>query len=458
MNLWVYPGRPLQGEVRLPGDKSISHRAALFAAMAQGNSHVENFLEAGVTRVLIDNLRSLGVQLELNRAILTVKGEGYRAFQPPAQVLGCGNSGTTLRLLTGALAAAGIPAVLDGSAGLRRRPMMRIVRPLRSMGVQIETARGGTAPLRLSARAAERPLRALRYSLPVASAQVKTALLLAALAADGPTTLSEPGPSRDHSERMLAKMGVDIRVSAAGSSGQGSTCTLRPPTATLRPVELRIPGDFSSAAFLLVAALITPGSELIIRDVGLNPTRTGILEALRKMGAEIHIDRQSAQFGEPYGDLIVRHSRLRGGRVDGALVVRMIDEFPVFGVAAAYSEGRSTVLDAGELRFKESDRIATLTHELAALGARVRQSSTGFTIEGRGALDGGSVDSHGDHRLAMALAVAGLASDEPVCVRGAEMMRESFPGFLDQLRKLGAEMSMETGIDSEGSSGNGDTP
>ena len=441
--LIILPGTPLRGEASLPGDKSLSHRAALLATLAQGESRVENFLVAGVTRVMLDALAALGVDWKLDGACLQVTGrglEGLRDLPAPGPVLDCGNSATTLRLLAGMLAAAGIPAVLAGSEGLERRPMARLVEPLRAMGVGIEASPGGTAPLKLLARPRGTRLHAVEVTLPVASAQLKSALLLAGLAADGPFTVHEPGPSRDHTERMLGGAGVAVR---AEPEGQGSRITLLPPPGgKILPLNTALPGDFSSAAFLIVAALVTPGSDLILRRVGLNPTRTGLLDVLREMGGDIQVLDPGLAGGEPVGDLRVRYSRLSGGRVGGTRVVRMIDEFPAFAVAAAYAAGETRVADAGELRFKESDRIRQIVTGLQALGIPAEEAPDGFCIPGGVLPRAGAVDAAGDHRLAMSFAVAGLASRGTVTVRGAEMTAESYPGFVETLQRLGAAIQV----------------
>ncbi len=442
MNLSVYPGRPLVGNVKLPGDKSLSHRAALFAALAEGQSMIENFLVSGVTQAMLDCLQSLGVPWYLEGTTLTVEGRAWQRLSPPGKPLDCGNSATTLRMLAGAISTAGIPAVLDGSPGLRRRPMGRILEPLRQMGVQVKAASGDCAPLVFEGRPKGQPLRAIEYSLPVASAQVKSCLLLAGLAADGPLHLHEPGPSRDHTERMLSHMGAQIKTTR-DQGGPGSTVTLLPLSVSLRPLHLQLPGDFSSAAFLIVAALITPGSQITLENVGLNPTRTGLLDVLKEMGADIRIIQVREQAGEPCGDLLVRHSRLRAGRVSGERVVRMIDEFPAFAVAACQAEGTSQVCDAAELRVKESDRIAALAQELRALEIEIQEAADGFTIRGGKGISCGSVSPHKDHRLAMALAIAGLAGRQPLQVQGAEIIAESFPEFSQVLTELGADLRVE---------------
>jgi 3-phosphoshikimate 1-carboxyvinyltransferase len=441
MNLLVTPGAPLLGEIHLPGDKSLSHRAALLAALAQGESRIANFLVAGVTQAMLGALTSLDVAWELDGNQLTVWSQGPASLKSPESPIDCGNSATTLRLLTGALAASQVPAILDGSAGLRGRPMRRIVEPLQQMGVSISSP-DGHAPLAL--QKSTYPLRPLDYSLPVASAQVKSCLLLAALAAGGQTTLHEPGPSRDHTERMLRSLGVQVKSEHHAlpdpDADQYITHLVPPGQLLLPPLNLELPGDFSAAAFLLVAALITPGSEITLHHAGLNPTRTGLLDALLEMGADIQVSIEGERNGEPVGSLVVRHSNLHGTQVTGSLVVRMIDEFPAFAVAAAFAEGETRVSQASELRYKESDRIAAMCTELACLGANVSETSDGFIIQGKRLAGGMQVASHGDHRLAMALAVAGLACRQPVMVLDAGIINESFPAFQQTLISLGGQL------------------
>jgi 3-phosphoshikimate 1-carboxyvinyltransferase len=445
--LHVRPGQPLRGEAAIPGDKSISHRAALFAALADGESSFENFQVSGVTEAMLSGLRLLGVSITLDGTHLRVAGVGLHGMarqlignqDQEVPTLDCGNSATTMRLLAGGLATAGAAVVLDGSPGLRRRPMTRIVAPLQQMGVPVESTEG-CAPLTLGR--ARFPLKAIEINLPVASAQVKSCLLLAALSAAGASTLREPGPSRDHSERMLRKMGVTI-LSATQETQSGCEYITRlqpPPGDKLKPLGMTIPGDFSAASFLIVAALITPGSQVSLEGVGLNPTRTGLLDALRAMGGDIHASNLRESGGELLGNLTIRHSQLRGIEVDGPLVVRMIDEFPAFAVAAAYARGVTIVRQAEELRYKESDRISALCQELKKLGVAVEEFQDGFRIQGSGVVAGGEVESHGDHRLAMSLALAGLASERPVSVQGGQVISESFPDFSRQLAALGASL------------------
>lgn len=443
MKWLVTPGSSLQGAVAqgspacVPGDKSISHRAALFAALADGESVFENFQDSGVTRAMLSALTCLGVEWQLNGMRLRVRGAGLRGLKPPAQPIDCGNSATTMRLLAGALAAAGTPAVLTGTPGLLRRPMQRIVEPLQAMGVDIQASEAGGAPLRLGYRDPGARLKPIVYELPVASAQVKTCLLLAALAADAPSCLVEPYRSRDHSERMLQKMGVQLTC-------HETEINLSPrDSQSLKPLRMAIPGDLSAAAFLIVAALVTPGSQVRLREIGLNPTRSGILEALNSMGAQIEISNQHECGGEPVGDLIVRHSRLGGVEVCDGLVVRMIDEFPAFAVAASYAEGETCVCQAAELRHKESDRITSLCSGLVQLGVGARETEDGFVIAGGSLPRGGTAEGCGDHRLAMAFTIAGLAAQSPVSVAGVEAVSESFPGFMQVFAALGARIEEE---------------
>jgi 3-phosphoshikimate 1-carboxyvinyltransferase len=454
MKLRIDPGGALRGEVLtgsevgIPGDKSLSHRAALFAALAEGESVIQNLLVSGVTEAMLRSLSTVGVVWELNGSRLTIQGNGITGFVPQKSILNCGNSATTMRLLAGAMALAGISVVLDGSGGLRRRPMGRIVDPLRAMGVPITASDANRAPLVLNSRAREIPLKSRVHRLAVASAQVKSCIILASLAADGETKIIEPGPSRDHTERMLSSMGVEISGSQHHdpfSNGKLLYETRVAPSVPLRlsPLQITLPGDISSAAFLIVAALITPDSDVVLRGVGLNPTRTGLLDALMQMGADIQIAGQRLSAGEPVGDLEVKYSSLQAANISGELVVRMIDEFPVFAVAAAYADGVTIVSEADELRTKESDRISVICRNLFGLGVDIQEKPDGFHIRGGNGVTGGAAVAFGDHRLAMSMAVAGLASRHPVVIQGAEIINESFPQFIEVLQVLGAQLSLE---------------
>ncbi len=422
--LTVRPGAALQGRVRVPGDKSISHRALMFGALASGESRIEGFLPSGDCLATLSCLRVLGVEIDRHEATtLTVHGRGLRGLQKPAGPLNCARSGTTMRLLVGILAGQPFDCTLTGDPQLLRRPMRRVIEPLRAMGAEIDDV-DGYAPLTIRGRG----LQGHDHTLTVASAQVKSALLLAGLYADGPTVVRQPGPARDHTERMLAAMGAEISVN-------GLDVTLAPED-VLRPNSLTVPGDVSSAAFLLVAAVLIEGSQVTIEGVGVNSTRTGLLNVLGKMGGRIDIENARVQGGEPVADLTVRFSDLRGVEVGGQTVVRMIDEFPILAVAATQGSGTTVVRDAAELRVKETDRIAVIAAGLQAMGARIEAQPDGFIVEGPTPLRGAAVDSCGDHRLAMALAVAGMIAEGETVVENAECIADSFPGFMALMRSL----------------------
>ncbi len=425
MNWTIQPSTALCGSVSLPGDKSISHRALMHAALAHGASRVQNFLFAGVTEAMMRCVHELGVELEPQPAgSLLIHGGQLRS---PAASLDCGNSGATIRMLMGALAGqCDLSATLDGSAGLRRRPMKRVAEPLRLMGAEL----ADTPPLEIRGR----QLHGIEYTLPVASAQVKAAILLAALQADGPTTLHEPGPSRDHSERMLRSLGVVVKT-------HGSTVTLTPPGHPLPAFAAIVPGDISSAAFILAATALAPHSEVTVTSVGVNDTRTGFLDALVAMGGNVTVSNGREVNAEPIADITVKSSELHGITVSGDLVVRMIDEFPIFAVLAAQAQGETVVRDAEELRVKESDRIAALAGELRQLGVQIEERPDGFVIEGPTRWRGAVVDSHGDHRLAMSLAVAGLIATGETTITRADAYRESFPNFVELMQGLGCKIS-----------------
>lgn len=422
------PGGALHGEVTVPGDKSISHRAVMLAAIAEGQSEIRNWLAAGDTEATLGAMRDLGARIDRGDAnSLTIHGGGLRESARPLNLM---NAGTGIRLLAGIMAGQDFPSVLDGSAQLRRRPMKRITEPLTLMGADI-ASNDGAPPLRI------RPatLRGISYEMPVASAQVKSAILLAGLFADSPTTVIQPGPARDHTERMLRSLGVGVSQDGV----DGNTITLAPKE-RLAPLNMTVPGDVSSAAFLLTAGLLTPDSDLTIRGVNLNPTRTGIIDALGEMGADITISNLDEQAGEPIGDIRARTSQLKGIEIGGETVVRMIDEFPILMVAALRAEGETLVRDAKELRVKETDRIAVMAGELRKLGAEIEERQDGFRILGPQNLIGAKVDGHDDHRIAMSLTVAGLIAAEGALVADAACAGDSFPGFAETLISCGARM------------------
>ncbi len=424
------PPGPLRGALRPPPDKSVSHRAALIAAMGEGETRVEGYLDAADTRSTLAAVSALGAEVEGagGEAIgpgLRIRGVGLRGAA--AAAVDVGNAGTLLRLLPGWLAGQETGEwTLDGDDSIRRRPVDRIAVPLRLMGARLGCREERLPPLRIEAA----PLHGIEYELPVASAQVKSCLLFAGLLAEGETTIAEPLPSRDHSERMLAAAGAEIE------RGEG-TVSVRP-AALLEPGEIAVPADFSSAAFFVAAALLVPGSDVSLTGVGLNPTRTGLLSILARMGAEIEVAPEGERGGEPSGRLRVRPSQLRGAEVGGGDIPLAIDELPLVALVACFAEGETTIRDAAELRRKESDRIATVSESLRALGADVETSEDGMRIAGGGGLRGGAVDSHGDHRIAMLGAIAGLASSEGVEVANMNAAAVSYPGFERDLALLSA--------------------
>jgi 3-phosphoshikimate 1-carboxyvinyltransferase len=427
----ITPNHSLTGQCSVPGDKSISHRAVMFGAIAEGKSTIRGFLDGGDCRSTIHVMRGLGVQIDvLSPTELVVHGRGLDGLQEPNTVLDCGNSGTTIRLLTGLLAGQKFTSFLTGSDQIRRRPMGRIVKPLRGMGADIMGRQDSNyAPLGI------RParLRGVEYDMPVASAQVKSCVLLAGLYANGLTVVREPGPARDHTERMLMAMSAPIHVN-------GNTVSSERPTTALTPLDITVAGDLSSAAFLLVAGAVTPGSHITIAGVGVNPTRTGIVDALLEMGASIIYENPREQAGEPVADLVVSFSELHAASFGGQQIVTMIDELPVLAVAATQAHGRTLIRDAGELRVKETDRIATTVSELRKMGARIEPTSDGFVIDGPTQLHGAPVESHGDHRLAMAMTIAGLVAEGETTVYESEVTADSFPGFELTLQALGAQL------------------
>ncbi|WP_298035839.1 3-phosphoshikimate 1-carboxyvinyltransferase [uncultured Desulfuromonas sp.] len=425
----VRPAQRLGGEITVPGDKSISHRSVMFGSLAEGPTIVRGFLRGEDNLATLNAFRAMGISIEERAGgELRIEGRGLHGLTEPEDVIDCGNSGTTIRLMTGLLSGQSFFSVLTGDRYLRRRPMKRVVSPLASMGASIWGRGGGDlAPLAIRGGG----LRAAEYESPIASAQVKSALLLAGLYADGTTTVREPHLSRDHSERMLDYFGADLQVFDDGVSLNGGP--------RLEGREVSVPGDISSAAFFMVAALICPDTELVIRNVGVNPTRSGIIDILQGMGGRLELLDQREVSGEPVADILVKSSTLKGIEIGGSLVPRAIDEFPVISVAAAFAEGTTVIRDARELKVKETDRIAAMTSELGKLGGRIVALEDGMEITGVEELEGGSVSSWGDHRIAMSLAVAGLRSKAQVTIDDTGCTATSFPSFWSLLDGVRAE-------------------
>ncbi|MEO7916102.1 MAG: 3-phosphoshikimate 1-carboxyvinyltransferase [Dokdonella sp.] len=411
-------GGPIQGEISVPGDKSISHRAIMLAALADGTSRVEGFLEGEDTRATARIFAELGVRIETpSSSVRIVHGVGIDGLRAPTRDLDCGNAGTGMRLLSGILAGQNFASTLTGDDSLRKRPMRRVIDPLQAMGAKIcSLDNGGLPPLRIAAA----NLSGIRYTPAVSSAQVKSAILLAGLYARGTTEVRENHPTRDYTERMLAAFGWPIEFGAGWARLEGGQ--------RLAACDVGVPADFSSAAFFIVAATLVPGSDLLIRSVGLNPRRTGLLTALESMGADIVEQESREQGGERVADLRVRHARLGGIDVPVALVPDMIDEFPALFVAAAAAEGTTRISGAAELRVKESDRLAAMSSGLRKLGITVDETDDGATIHG-GQILGGQIDSHGDHRVAMSFAIAGLLAQQPIIINDCANVATSFPGF-----------------------------
>jgi len=434
MNMRVRPPKRLGGRVEVPGDKSISHRAALMGAIASGRTEITGFLEGEDCLHTLKALEKLGAAVtRKGPGHYLVDGVGPGGFHEADDIIDCGNSGTMARLLLGVLAGQPFWTFLTGDDSMRSRPMKRVADPLSSMGATF-VGREDASRLPLGVRGA-RPLRALAYVSPVASAQIKTALLLAGLWADGPVSVTEPTRSRDHTERMLGGFGARLSV-------DDRTVTLTP-GAELRGQSLAVPGDISSAAFLLVAGTLAAGAEITVSGVGVNETRAGLLDALESMGAPVGLSRPLMAAGEPVADLTARYSTLRGTTIGGAMIPRLVDEVPVLALAACLAEGRTRITDAAELRVKESDRIRSTAAQLAKLGARVTERPDGLEIEGVARLRGARVQSGGDHRMAMALVVAGLVAEGETIVEDTDCIGTSFPGFLDTVNTLAGAPCVE---------------
>ncbi len=415
--------RALRGDVTVPGDKSISHRAVMFGALADADTHITGFLMGEDCLSTISCFKKMGVSIDVSDKEVVVHGVGLHGLKAPTELLYTGNSGTTTRLLCGILAGQPFSCTLNGDASIQKRPMGRIIKPLREMGADISGKDGNLCPLDIHPA----PLHGIRYDMPVASAQLKSAILLAGLFADGPTTVIEPAPSRDHTERMLRGLGAQV-------VSNGTEITLTPPKA-LHAVNVEVPGDISSAAYFLVAGLILPNSDIVIRNVGINPTRTGILDALEAMGANIERLNERGTV-EPICDLRVRSSHLHGTTISGDMIPRLIDEIPVLAVAAAFAEGETVIRDAQELKVKESNRIATMTTELSKTGADVQETDDGMIIRGGKPLHGADFASYADHRVAMSMAVCALACEGDSSIDDPDCVAISYPTFFETLDAL----------------------
>lgn len=416
----------LSGETHVPGDKSISHRAVMLSSLARGRTEITGFLPGEDCLSTIDCFRSMGVEIVRQGDEVRVEGKGWFGLLEPTNVLDVGNSGTTIRLMLGILSTQPFYSVLTGDPSIARRPMRRVAIPLLRMGAIIDGRNVGEyTPI--SVRGGS--LQGIHYQLPVSSAQVKSAVLLAGMQAAGVTTVTEPMPSRDHTERMLQAFGAKVDIFPNGATVQGGM-------ELASPELIRVPGDISSAAFLLAAAAIIPGSEVLIRDVGVNPTRTGIIDVLKDMGASISLENQRIWNEEPVADILIKGGELRSTVIEGAMIPRLIDEIPVIAVMAALAEGQTVIRDAKELRVKETDRIATMAAELQRMGADVQPTEDGMVINGPCRLQGATCESHGDHRVGMAMSVAALAAEGETNIRGAEAINVSFPGFFETLRNL----------------------
>lgn len=411
-----------KGEMTVPGDKSISHRGVMLGALGEGTSEVTGFLRGADCLSTIDCFRNMGVPITLEKDTVQISGVGLHGLRKPEKTLYTGNSGTTTRLLCGLLAGQNFTAELDGDASIRKRPMARVTEPLRRMGAEFNS---DFCPLRVTGH----PLHAISYQMPVASAQVKTSLLLAGLYAEGTTVLTEPAVSRDHTERMLRAMGADLV-----SDGTKVSVT---PGKILSAERFEVPGDISSAAFFLVLGAILPHSEITVRNVGINPTRDGVIEVLKNMGADILVEHQRQAAGEPVADLTVRTSELSGCEIGGSLIPRLIDELPVLAVAAAFAKGTTRIYDAQELMVKETNRIRAVADEFRKCGIDIEETADGMIIHGGKAFHGAAFHTYGDHRMAMSLAVLAQGADGDSCLDDAACVLVSYPNFFEDLYRLG---------------------
>ena len=422
---FIHTAKPLKGELSVPGDKSISHRAVMFGSLASGTTEITHFLKGADCLSTIGCFRQMGVEIEEQKDRILVRGRGLHGLSAPSSVLDCGNSGTTTRLISGILAGQSFSSQLTGDASIRKRPMGRIIRPLRQMGASIESLSGNDcAPLRIEGQ----PLHAISYDSPVASAQVKSCVLLAGLYADGPTSVTEPALSRNHTELMLSSLGAEL-------TRRGTTATINPEP-VLTGTSIHVPGDISSAAFFLAAGLMVPGSEILLKNVGINPTRDGILRVIRAMGGSLEILNRTNSGGEEAADLLVRSSSLHGTVLEGELIPTLIDEIPVIAVLAAFAEGTTIIRNAEELKVKESNRLDIMVDGLSRMGADIEGTDDGMIIRGGKSLHGAVIDSHLDHRIAMSFAVAALAADGETEILDADCVNISYPEFYRDLKML----------------------
>ncbi|MCH1983487.1 3-phosphoshikimate 1-carboxyvinyltransferase [Ruminococcus sp. OA3] len=417
--------KSLTGELSIPGDKSISHRGVMFGALSHGLTEISNFLHGADCLSTISCFQKMGVNIENTGNSVLINGNGLHGLCAPNTVLDAGNSGTTTRLISGILAGQDFTCELTGDASIQKRPMGRILKPLKMMGADISSLNGNDcAPLAISGR----PLRGIHYQSPVASAQVKSCVLLAGLYADGKTSVTEPYLSRNHTELMLSHFGASI-------TSEGTTASVLPDP-LLHGCRISVPGDISSAAYFIAAALIIPGSEVLIKSVGINPTRDGILRVCREMGACIELLNKRSEGGEPVADLLVKSSTLKGVKIEGAIIPSLIDEIPVLAVLAAFAEGTTVIRNAEELKVKESNRLDVMVRELSKMGASVTGTDDGLIIEGGRPLHGASIDSHLDHRIAMSFTVAGMAADGTTTIKDAHCVDISYPGFYRDMKYL----------------------
>lgn len=421
----LQPVSHVRGEVTVPGDKSISHRSVMFGSIAKGTTEIHNFLEGADCLSTISCFRHMGIEIENKNGVVTVRGKGLRGLTAPDCILDCGNSGTTTRLISGILAPQNFDVTLTGDESIQKRPMGRIIEPLSMMGADIKSVRGNNcAPLRICGK----PLAGIHYTSKVASAQVKSSILLAGLYADGETSVTEPQISRNHTELMLRFFGADVRTE--------ETTAVISPAEELYGNKIQVPGDISSAVYFVAAGLLLPNSEVLIKNVGINPTRAGLLTVCKNMGADVTLLNETHDGSEPTADLLVRSSSLKGTVIEGAVIPAMIDELPTVALMACFAEGTTIIKDAAELKVKESNRIAIMVENLKAMGADVTETEDGMIIRGGRPLHGAVVDSHKDHRIAMTFAVAALAAEGETEILDADCVNISYPAFYEDLGRL----------------------